>query len=380
MKWKGTLFVLAMLACVLLAAGCGAEHHAVAPAPPDQTLDERADAIVAAMSDTEKVGQMVMIGIRGEEADEDSLYMLHQFHIGGVLLFDRNLRSAKQTQKLTRDLQADAEQKVPLFIGIDEEGGRVVRGTAFIPAPPAQQQLGMSGDLAHMEDSASRTAEALKDLGFNVNFAPVADVSTEPRSFASDPNVAAKCVLAAARGYEAQHMVYVLKHFPGIGRGTVDSHEEGSAIPATAEELAARDLVPFHAVIDAKRAEDYMILVSHLRYPAYDADDPASLSKAIQTDLLREQLGYRGLIVTDDVEMGAIARHYAPREIGVRAVEAGADIVLSCQEIPFQTEVYLGLLDAVQSGAIPMERIDESVRRIVKAKLTHAEFWGTDAR
>ena len=368
MKWKGTLFVLAMLACVLLAAGCGAEHHAVAPAPPDQTLDERADAIVAAMSDTEKVGQMVMIGIRGEEADEDSLYMLHQFHIGGVLLFDRNLRSAKQTQK------------VPPFIGIDEEGGRVVRWTARSGAPPAQQQLGMSGDLAHTEDSASRTAEALKDLGFNVNFAPVADVSTEPRSFASDPNVAAKCVLAAARGYEAQHMVYVLKHFPGIGRGTVDSHEEGSAIPATAEELAARDLVPFHAVIDAKRAEDYMILVSHLRYPAYDADGPASLSKAIQTDLLREQLGYRGLIVTDDVEMGAIARHYAPREIGVRAVEAGADIVLSCQEIPFQTEVYLGLLDAVQSGAIPMERIDESVRRIVKAKLTHAEFWGTDAR
>ena len=181
----------------------------------------------------------------------------------------------------------------------------------------------------------------------------------------------AKCVLAAAQGYEAHRMMYALKHFPGIGRGTVDSHEEGSAIAATAEELAARDLVPFRAVIDAKQPEDYMILVSHLQYPAYDAENPASLSKAVQTDLLRGQLGYRGLIVTDDVEMGAIAKHYAPRDIGVRAVEAGADIVLSCQEIPFQTEVYLGLLDAVQSGRISMERIDESVRRIVKAKLVH---------
>ena len=369
MKQKIPLIFLAL--CLLLLSGCGAERHTVSSEPPDQTLDEQVDSIVASMSDTEKVGQMVMIGIRGETADEDSLYMLHQYHIGGLILFDRNLASAEQTEKLIADLQQNAEQKMPLFIGIDEEGGRVVRGASFIPPPPAQQELGMSGDLTKSEGSASRTAEALKKLGFNVNFAPVADVGREPRAFADDPSIVAKCVLAAAQGYEAHHMMYALKHFPGIGRGTVDSHEEGSAIAATAEELAARDLVPFRAVIDAKQPEDYMILVSHLQYPAYDAENPASLSKAVQTDLLRGQLGYRGLIVTDDVEMGAIAKHYAPRDIGVRAVEAGADIVLSCQEIPFQTEVYLGLLDAVQSGRISMERIDESVRRIVKAKLMH---------
>lgn len=371
MKRSALVFILFMLV-LLTASGCGTDQ-AGAPHPPEQTLDEQADAIVAAMSDTEKVGQMVMIGIRALEADADSLYMLRQYHFGGVVLFDRNLSSAEQTRALIADLQAGAGEKIPLFVGIDEEGGRVVRGTAFIPAPPSQQELGMSGDLSRAEDSAARTAEVLKELGFNLNLAPVADVSSEPRSFASEPNLAAKCVLAAARGYEAHRMLYALKHFPGIGRGTVDSHEDGSAITATAAELSASDLVPFHAVIDAKQPEDYMILVSHLHYPAYDAENPASLSRPVVTDLLRGELGYQGIILTDDVEMGAIARYYAPREIGVRAVEAGADIVLSCQEIPFQTEVYLGLLDAVRDGRIPMERVDASVRRIVKAKLLHVE-------
>ena len=127
-----------------------------------------------------------------------------------------------------------------------------------------------------------------------------------------------------------------------------------------------RDLVPFKKVIDERQPEDYFILVSHLRYPALDAENPASLSKAIQTDFLRGELGYRGLIITDDVEMGAL-------ELGVKAVEAGSDIVLVCHEYPHETDVYLGLLDAVKDGTIPMERVNESVRRIVKAKLLHAQ-------
>ena len=167
--------------------------------------------------------------------------------------------------------------------------------------------------------------------------------------------------------------MYALKHFPGIGRGTVDSHEDISSITATKDELMKRDLVPFKKVIDERQPEDYFILVSHLRYPALDAENPASLSKAIQTDFLRGELGYRGLIITDDVEMGALAKHYSFRELGVKAVEAGSDIVLVCHDYPHETDVYLGLLDAVQDGTIPMERVNESVRRIVKAKLLHAQ-------
>ncbi len=351
---------------MLLVAGCGGK----AP-EKEQTLEEKVDAILATMTPAEKVGQMVTIGVRGETADEDSLYMLHQYHIGGVVLFDRNMKTAEQTKNLIDGLQKNAGEKVPLFIGVDEEGGDVVRGAAFLEPPPSQQSLGNEGETTRIGGSASRTAKALKKLGFNVNFAPVADVGESSRDFSSDPESVQKFVLAAAQGYEENRMLYALKHFPGIGRGTVDSHEEVSTIDATAEDMAARDLLPFQAVIDEKQPEDYFILVSHLKYTAYDKENPASLSKVIQTDLLREKLGYRGIIITDDVEMGALAKHYDFRTIGKRAVEAGADIVLVCHEYPHETDVYLGILDAVESGEIPMDRIDASVRRILTAKLLH---------
>lgn len=372
-------FVLVLLAALAaatlsLTAGCGQRSgDGQGQAAKEQTLDEKVDAIVSSMTTTEKVGQMVMIGVQGTDVTDDSLYMLHQYHMGGVILFDRNMESADQTKKLIADLQAKADQKVPLFIGVDEEGGQVVRGKSFLTPPPSEQEIGRSGEVTRAEESARQTAEKLKKLGFNVNFAPVADVGEYARSFSADPEQAAKFVEAAAQGYEQQHMMYALKHFPGIGRGTVDSHEDISSITATKAELLKRDIVPFQKVIDERQSEDYFVLVSHLRYPALDGENPASLSKAIQTDFLRGELGYRGLIITDDVEMGALAKHYSFRELGVKAVEAGSDIVLVCHEYPHETDVYLGLLDAVEDGTIPMERVDESVRRIVKAKLLYAQ-------
>lgn len=368
-------FAVLALSAALVMAGCGKAQSGdgQGQAAKEQTLDEKVDAIVNSMTTTEKVGQMVMIGVQGTEVTDDSLYMLHQYHMGGVILFDRNMESADQTKKLIADLQAKADQNVPLFIGVDEEGGQVVRGKSFLTPPPSEQEIGRSGEVTRAEESARQTAEMLKKLGFNVNFAPVADVGSYARSFGADPEQAAKFVSAAAQGYEQQRMMYALKHFPGIGRGTVDSHQDISTIGASREELAKRDLVPFKAIIDERQPEDYFILVSHLRYPAYDAENPASLSKAIQTDLLRHELGYRGLIITDDTEMGALAKHYGFREIGVRAVTAGADIVMVCHEYEHETDVYLGLLDAVKDGTIPEERINESVRRIVKAKLLHVQ-------
>lgn len=372
--WLLVLLLFA-LSTAAIVAGCGKAQSGdgAGQTAKEQTLDEKVDAIVDSMTMTEKVGQMVMIGVQGTDVTDDSLYMLHQYHMGGVILFDRNMESADQTKKLIADLQAKADQKVPLFIGVDEEGGQVVRGKSFLTPPPSEQEIGRSGEVTRAEESARQTAEKLKKLGFNVNFAPVVDVGEYARSFSADPEQAAKFVEAAAQGYEQQHMMYALKHFPGIGRGTVDSHEDISSITATKAELLKRDIVPFQKVIDERQSEDYFVLVSHLRYSALDGENPASLSKAIQTDFLRGELGYRGLIITDDVEMGALAKHYSFRELGVKAVEAGSDIVLVCHEYPHETDVYLGLLDAVEDGTIPMERVDESVRRIVKAKLLHAQ-------
>lgn len=336
------------------------------------TIDEKVDQIVASMSQTEKLGQMVMIGIQGTKVDDDSLYMLNQYHMGGVILFDRNMKSPEQVKQLTSDLQAQSNEKVPLFIGIDEEGGDVVRMAEKLTPPPSQKEIGATGDIEQAKTWAIKTAKSLKEMGINVNFAPVADVgSNDKRSYSTDANTVIDFVRAATKGYQQENIIYSLKHFPGIGKGKVDSHVDSSSIDVTKEILMAEDILPFKTIIDENDPNDYFILVSHLKYPALDEEYPASLSSKIMTDLLRNELGYKGIIITDDMEMGAVANHNDFRSIGVNAVKAGADIVLVCHEYEHQQKVYLGLLDAVNSGEISQERIDESVKRIIKVKLLH---------
>ena len=336
------------------------------------TIDEKVDKIVESMSQTEKLGQMVMIGIQGTKVDDDSLYMLHQFHMGGVILFDRNMKSPEQVKQLTSDLQAQSNEKVPLFIGIDEEGGDVVRMAEKLTPPPSQKEIGATGDIEQAKTWAIKTAKSLKEMGINVNFAPVADVgSNDKRSYSTDTNTVIDFVRAATKGYQQENIIYSLKHFPGIGKGRVDSHIDSSSIDVAKEVLMTEDILPFKTIIDENDPNDYFILVSHLKYPALDEEYPASLSSKIMTDLLRNELGYKGIIITDDMEMGAVANHNDFRSIGVNAVKAGADIVLVCHEYEHQQEVYLGLLDAVNSGEISQERIDESVKRIIKVKLLH---------
>lgn len=336
------------------------------------TIDEKVDQIVASMSQTEKLGQMVMIGIQGTKVDDDSLYMLNQYHMGGVILFDRNMESLEQVKQLTSDLQAQSNEKVPLFIGIDEEGGDVVRMAEKLTPAPSQKEIGATGDIEQAKTWAIKTAKSLKDMGINVNFAPVADVgSNDKRSYSTDANTVIDFVRAATKGYQQENIIYSLKHFPGIGKGKVDSHIDSSSIDVAKEVLMTEDILPFKTIIDESDPNDYFILVSHLKYLALDEEYPASLSSKIMTDLLRNKLGYKGIIITDDMEMGAVANHNDFRSIGVNAVKAGADIVLVCHEYKHQQEVYLGLLDAVNSGEISQERIDESIKRIIKVKLLH---------
>lgn len=336
------------------------------------TIDEKVDQIVASMSQTEKLGQMVMIGIQGTKVDDDSLYMLNQYHMGGVILFDRNMESLEQVKQLTSYLQAQSNEKVPLFIGIDEEGGDVVRMAEKLTPAPSQKEIGATGDIEQAKTWAIKTAKSLKDMGINVNFAPVADVgSNDKRSYSTDANTVIDFVRAATKGYQQENIIYSLKHFPGIGKGKVDSHIDSSSIDVAKEVLMTEDILPFKTIINENKPEDYFILVSHLKYPALDEEYPASLSSKIMIDLLRNELGYKGIIITDDMEMGAVANHNDFRSIGVNAVKAGADIVLVCHEYEHQQEVYLGLLDAVNSGEISQERIDESIKRIIKVKLLH---------
>ena len=354
--------------------GCGATQEKEKPVSAKKVLsmDEQVEDLVNSMSLTEKIGQMVMVGVHGTDVNEDSLYMLHQFHFGGIVLFDRNMESKEQVRQLTAHLQEQAGEKLPLFISADEEGGLVVRMRNQLPELPSQQEIGATGDPEQARVWAETIAKQVKDMGLNSNFAPVADIGFERgRSYGTDADTVTAFLEKAAAGYEGEKLYYTLKHFPGIGRSSVNSHVEISDIDVSKEELLETDLKPFRAIIEAHEPERYFIMVSHIRYPQLDPQEGASLSRPIMTGLLREQLGYRGLIITDDLAMGAVAKHNSFRELGVKAVQAGADIALICHEYANQQEVYLGILDAVKNGTISEERINESVRRIVKTKLKY---------
>lgn len=330
------------------------------------------------MTLAEKVGQLVMIGVHGTDLTDDSRYMLRQYHIGNIIYFDRNMQSQDQLHHFSQALQAyaqgEAGQKVPLFIATDEEGGAVARGAGILFTPPSEAHIGKTGKPQEAQDNAAHVAQSLKSVGINLNLAPVVDLGLgDGRSFGTNPEQVAQFAEAAVTGYEQQGLLCALKHFPGIGKGTVDSHQDVSTIPASLTTLEKEDLVPFQTVIEAQKAKpnDFLVLVSHLVYPALDKDHPASQSSAIMNGLLRQKLGFQGIIITDDMEMGAVAKHEGFRQLGVQAIQAGADIVMICHEYAHETDIYLGILDAVQNGDILESRIDDSVRRVLRAKLTH---------
>ena len=335
----------------------------------DMSLDEKVEAIMASMSKTEKLGQMVMIGIQGTDVTEDSLFMLHQYHIGGIILFDRNMRSKAQVANLNKKLQDQCNEKVPLFIAIDEEGGIVSRMKDDLIPPPSQRSIADSGDSNEAYKSAYNIANELKKMGFNVNFAPVADVGNGERNFSNDANTVAQFVRAAVDGYSHAGIVCALKHFPGIGRGEQDTHVDSVVVNDDFDAIYNSDMLPFRNVISNQDLDNYMVMVSHVTYPAFAGDKPASMSSTIMKDILRKELGYQGIIITDDLEMGAVSNYYGFRRVGVEAVKAGADIVLVCHEYHHEADVYLGLLEALEAGEITQEEVDDSVRRILKYKL-----------
>ena len=374
MKHKISLFLAALFASLFFAAGCGgaATQSGTNGGASQMTPEERADAVLAQMTLSEKIGQMVMIGVHGTKLDDDSRFMLAEYAVGGVILFDRNLETAEGVRRFTKELQAARHGEPPLFIAIDEEGGPVARMRDILPPPPAQAEIGESGDPKMARAWAKKTAQSLRGFGINLNFAPVADVGDSPRCYSGDAETTAAFVREAVQGYGEGNILCTLKHFPGLGKGEADTHLDTVVVDADKETLEAEDLVPFRALISQGDPNRFFVMVSHITYTALDENRPASFSPAIMTRLLREELGWQGIIVTDDLAMGA-ADVCPFQERGVRAVEGGADLVLICHEYAHQQDIYNGLLLAAQNGKIPESRIDESVRRILRAKMTLAE-------
>ena len=370
-----------MIGALALTTGCGLHNPFTSKAEPvtyesvaqsELSPEEKVDKLVANMSDADKVGQLLMIGIHGKTLNDDAKFMLNEYRVGGIILFDRNMESKDQVKSLITDINKTSKSAglTPLFIGIDQEGGAVARmEDQLIKVPPAEE-LGKE-PIEQAVSLAKQSGTELKDLGFNINFAPVADLGlTYGRSFSTNPDDVVRYASAVGKAYDEAGLWYSYKHFPGIGKTDVDLHADTSVVPVSKETLLNEDTKVFVDLIKQSKPNTYAIMVSHAMYPQIDADHPSSLSKAIITDWLRKDMGYNGVVVTDDMDMGALAKHYTFSDMAVQSILAGSDILLVCHEYEHMQEAYNGLMKAVKDGRISKERLDESVKRILLMKMS----------
>lgn len=370
-----------MIGALALITGCGLHNPFTSKAEPvtyesvaqsELSPEEKVDKLVANMSDADKVGQLLMIGIHGKTLNDDAKFMLNEYRVGGIILFDRNMESKDQVKSLITDINKTGKSAglTPLFIGIDQEGGAVARmEDQLIKVPPAEE-LGKE-PIEQAVSLAKQSGTELKDLGFNINFAPVADLGlTYGRSFSTNPDDVVRYASAVGKAYDEAGLWYSYKHFPGIGKTDVDLHADTSVVPVSKENLLNEDTKVFVDLIKQSKTNTYAIMVSHAMYPQIDAEHPSSLSKAIITDWLRKDMGYNGVVVTDDMDMGALAKHYTFGDMAVQSILAGSDILLVCHEYEHMQEAYNGLMKAVKDGRISKERLDESVKRILLMKMS----------
>ena len=343
--------------------------------PISALTDPEIDTMIAEMTIEEKVGQLIMVGFEGTQANEAIETHIRKRFVGGIVLFSRNIQSPQQTAELTNELQRLAEataRQIPLFIGIDQEGGWVIRLKEGATVLPGNMALGATDSTELAERAGEITAVELAAVGVNLNFAPVMDVNNNldnpvigRRSFGESPELVSRLGVPYIQGLQRNGVLATAKHFPGHGDTTVDSHFDLPTVNHDLERIHALELQPFRAAIDADVAA---IMTAHIIYPAFDADRPATLSPTILTDLLRKELGFDGLLITDDMEMKAIDDRYRSGEAAVMAVEAGADIVMVLWTPAKQIEVFDTLLSAIKSGRISQARLDQSVERILKSK------------
>lgn len=350
------------------------------PTDPYKTY---AQTILGDMTLEEKIWQLFVVDIdllTGEDgttiSGDKTRKAIEKKPVGGVIYFGDNLKGRDQTDAMIRNLQSYAN--LQMFIAVDEEGGTVTRlshnASMGVTDFGDMYDVGEEGNVSEAYNVGATLGEQLRELGINLDFAPVADVWTNPentvigkRAFSNDPSVAADMVQACVKGFVDQKTLCTLKHFPGHGDTKDDSHEGSASSDKTLEELRACELLPFLRGIESGAP---MVMMGHIKLPNVPGaeDVPATLSKEIVTDLLRNELGFEGLIITDAMNMGAIKNEYDSDEAALMAIEAGVDLIL----MPNNMDVaFNGIFDAVESGDFSEERINESVLRILETKIRY---------
>lgn len=337
---------------------------------PTEAEVEAATATASAMSPQEVAGQVILARYPGTDPSA-AADQLRRYHLGGLVLFGENVGSLDQvvaTGEAVQEAQSGLDRSWPAIFAVDNEGGLVQRLSAQSgpwTSFPDFMAAGAANDAEVTHDAAQAMAIELRASGLNYDFAPVADVTIGAddaaigtRSAGDDPERVAATVSAAVDGFTDGGMISSLKHFPGHGSLTVDSHEDLPEQTATARQLANRDLVPFQAGIEAGAAT---VMMGHIAVDAWDADLPASLSPAAYQHL-REDLGFTGVAITDGLDMGALTNSYGPDEIAVMALDAGADLLLGPTDVE---AAHQGIVDALEDGTLDRDRVDEAAGRVI---------------
>jgi beta-N-acetylhexosaminidase len=309
-------------------------------------------------------GQLIMIRFPGTELDAATADFLRANGVRAVCLFRQNMVDAEQLTRLTRELRAVMGPDA--LIGVDQEGGAVMRST-WVPAAPAAMALGAADDTTLARSVGAAVARAVKALGCNWNFAPVLDLNNNPdnpviaeRSFGADPRRATELAMAWMEGSESEGVACCVKHFPGHGDTNVDSHRDLPSVDKPLDELERFEFAPFR--LACRRAPAMM--TAHIVYPALDPEFPATLSRRILTGLLREQWQYRGVIITDGMDMHAIAGRYGAGQAAVRALAAGADMVMALGTAQTQQETLDAIAGALEAGTLTMEQVNRRLARL----------------
>jgi beta-N-acetylhexosaminidase len=327
------------------------------------------------MDDLRKIaGQLVMVRLFGTELDADTAAFLKQNRVRGACLFRQNMLDATQLTRFTGALRAVMGGEA--LIALDQEGGAVVRST-WVPAPPSAMALGAANDPALAREVGAAVARAVRSLGFNWNFAPVLDLNNNPhnpviaeRSFGADPETATRIALAWMAGSESEGVACCVKHFPGHGDTHVDSHRALPTVDKPLAELERFEFAPFRMAAQGANPAPAM-MTAHIVYPALDAEYPATMSRAILTGILREQWNYQGVIITDGMDMHAIAQRYGAGQAAVRALVAGADMVMAIGSRETQEETIAAIAAAIASGELPMADVEARLARLAALAAAH---------
>src|SRR5580765_4840103 len=319
-----------------------------------------------------QIGRLLIAGFGGHQVPVELAALAREFSLGGVILFARNVAEPEQVAELCYE-SARLVPDLPLWVSVDQEGGRVARLKAPFTEWPPMATLGRSGDVRLAERFARALAAELKAAGITLDYAPVLDVLTNPknpvigdRALADKAEEVGRLGAAIIRTLQAEGVAACGKHFPGHGDTSVDSHLELPLIEHPPDRLRAVEFVPFRAAVQADVAT---IMTAHVFAPALDEKRPATLSRRVVTDLLRKELGFEGVILSDDLEMKAIASHYAVPEAAVLAIEAGCDGVLICSaDYDSQARTLEALVRAVETGRLPYARVEDALKRQQRAK------------